>query len=175
METSRKKVLTLPLRLALSAAIFGILFKFQHWPYGNEIVLITSSIIAILYSIRFVLKKEKVVLDYIKLALILCWAFNYINSTFHFINVNTIFNYILLILFGFWFINEGTTYFSKNRKLKDIKDLKTGYYVAWIITIIPLMFGILFKIMHWPYGALLSTLGFLFLSIMILVDYFVTE
>lgn len=175
METSRQKVLTLPLRIALSCFIIGPLFKFMHWPYGNDIVLITSVLIAILYTIRFALKKDKVVLDYVKLVLIVLWAFNYINTTLHLINVNYIFNYILLILLGYWFINEGTTYFSKNRKLKDIKDLKIGYYVAWSITIIPLTIGILFKIMHWPYGALLTTIGVLFLSIMILVDYFVTE
>lgn len=175
MSKPRKKALTLPLRIALSSVILGLLFKLHHWPYGNEIILIACIALAILYSVRFALKKAKVVLDYVKLLLIVLWIFNYITKTLHIINFNSIFNFIVLILLGYWFINEGTTYFSKNRKLKDIKDLKTGYYVAWIITIIPLVLGILFRIQHWPYGALLTTVGFLFLSVMILVDYFVTE
>ncbi|WP_175455536.1 GldL-related protein [Winogradskyella thalassocola] len=43
------------------------------------------------------------------------------------------------------------------------------------LTIFTLVFGILFKIQHWPYGALLFTIGVLLLSLLLIFDYFIVD
>lgn len=54
----------------------GMLFKIQHWPYGDEVFLISSVAIAIVYSIHFVSKKGKAFLDVLKLIWVLMMCSN---------------------------------------------------------------------------------------------------
>lgn len=171
LQKSRPKKLTLPLRFALIILIYGALFKIMHWPYAQTLMLFGSLFILILYTIRFVLKTEKAQLDYVKLALVVVWVIGYVLQVLHILNVPYIFNAILLALFGWWFIEEGLNYFTK-RKLKDNGILKFFYYGFSICSLTLIIIGALFKIQHWPYGALMFTCGILLLSLMLIVDYF---
>ena len=175
MNKTRNKALTFPIRIALAFLIIGILFEIQHWPFSNQIILISGIVISILYTIRFFLKKNKVVLDYVKLPLVMLWVSTYMVKTLHLLNIHYLFNIVLFALFVYWFINEGSSYFSNNRKLKKGKLLKVIYYLLSIITFLLILFGALFKIQHWPYGSEIITLGLLSLAIIIIVDYFLTE
>ncbi|WP_323787469.1 GldL-related protein [Psychroserpens sp.] len=172
MKKSSTKILTLPLRFALITLIFGALFKIMHWPYSNLLMSIGSCAILILYTIRFIYKKEKVRIDYIKLGLVVLWVISYVNQALHLFNLSYYFEIVLMILFIWWLIEEGLSYFG-NRILKENKTTKFLYYALIIITICCLGFGTLFKIQHWPYGALLFTLGILFLCLTLIVDYVV--
>lgn len=171
MQPPRTKKLTIPLRLALIVLIYGALFKVMHWPYAQTLMLYGSLFILILYTIRFLLKTEKVQLDYIKLVLVLVWMIGYFIKVFHIFNMPYVFEIFFLALFAWWFIEEGISYFTR-RKLKDNRWLKYLYYSFSIITIALLVFGVLFKIQHWPYGSILVTCGALLLSLMIIIDYF---
>lgn len=175
MTKYRSKTLTLPIRITLALLIIGILFKIQNLPFSRQIILISGTIISILYTIRFFLKKNKVVLDYVKLPLVIIWVSIYLVKMIHILNIHYLFNIILFALFGYWFINEGTSYFSNNRKLKKSKLLKAIYYALSIVTFLLILFGAFFKIQHWPYSSIMLTIGFLSLAIMVIVDYFFRE
>mgnify|MGYP003624168290 FL=1 len=170
----QNKILTFPLRLSIIILIFGALFKIMHWPYSNILILIGSILVGLLYTFRFIFKRNKESLDYVKLSMILLWIFSYLNSAFHAINIPYIFEIALLILFIYWFIFEGIYYF-KNRKYKKNAFLKAFYFLLISMTIFALFFGILFKIQHWPYGALLFTTGILLMSILLIYDYFLID
>ena len=174
MQNTTTKILTLPLRLAIIIIIFGALSKTMHWPFSIQLMSVGSCAILILYVIRFIYKKEKVRLDYIKLGLVVLWVFSYSNQALHLFNLPLFFEIVLFILFVWWLVEEGLFFFSK-RKLKENKGIKSVYYVLIIITIIGLIFGTLFKIQHWPYGALLFIFGMLSLCLTLIVDYFVVE
>lgn len=168
----KTNLLTFPLRLSIIIVIFGALFKVMHWPYATHLMLIGTVSLGLLYSVRFINKKHKSKLDYVKLFMILLWVFQYLVSAFHIVYIPYIFKILLLILFVYWFIVEGIYYF-KNRKFKKNKFLKIVYYLLVGCTVFTLFFGIIFKIQHWPYGALLFTLGVLLLSVLLIFDYFI--
>ena len=168
------KILTFPLRIAIIVLIFGALFKIMHWPFAHNLMLLGGISIGILYTIRFVYKKEKTILDYAKLAMILIWVFNYLANAFQLFYVPYIYEILLLILFIYWFYVEGILYF-KNRSYRKNRFLKAVYYILMGLTIFTLVFGILFKIQHWPYGALLFTIGVLLLSLLLIFDYFIVD
>ena len=168
------KILTFPLRIAIIVLIFGVLFKIIHWPFAHNLMLLGGASIGILYTIRFVYKKEKTILDYTKLAMILIWVFNYLANAFQLFYVPYIYEILLLGLFIYWFYVEGISYF-KNRTYRKNRFLKAVYYILIGLTIFTVVFGILFKIQHWPYGALLFIIGVLLLSLLLIFDYFIVD
>ena len=168
------KILTFPLRIAIIILIFGALFKIIHCPYANILMVIGGLSIGLLYSVRFFFKKGKSKLDYIKLTMIVLWVFSYLIKSFYFNFYSYIIDILLIVLFIYWFIVEGIYYF-KNRKFKKNKFLKMIYYLLIGLTIFILFFGITFKIQHWPYGALLFTIGILQLNIILIFDYFIID
>ncbi|NRD22195.1 hypothetical protein HNV10_03015 [Winogradskyella litoriviva] len=168
------KILTFPLRLSLIILIFGALFKIMHWPYATQLMLIGEVLIGILYSIRFIKKVDKSKLDYVKLSLILIWVFSYLIKAFHLFYIPFLFEILLVILFIYWFFVEGIDYF-RNRKYRSNKFIKGIYYVFIVVTFLTLGCGIIFKIQHWPYGAILFTLGVLQLSMLLIFDYFIID
>lgn len=164
MQNTTTKILTLPLRFAIIILIFGALSKVMYWPFSTQLMGIGSCSILILYTIRIFYKKDKVSLDFIKLGLVVLWVISYANQVLHLFNLPYYFEIVLLILFVWWFIQEGLFFFSKRKPKGNI-----------VLTILGLFFGTMFKIQHWPYGALIFTIGMLFLCLIIIVDYFVVE
>ncbi|WP_204344507.1 GldL-related protein [Psychroserpens algicola] len=174
MNKPASKILTLPLRLAVIILIYGALFKVMHWPYANPLMGFGSISILLLYLIRFFYKKEKVILDYVKLVIVLLWVFKYIIGVFHIMSLPYIFEILLLVLCIWWLIEEGLDFIS-NRKLKGHLFLKSLYYLFFGLTTCLLVVGIIFKIQHWPYGNIMFTLGVLLLSGLLLLDYFIVK
>ena len=174
MEKSEHNTLTLLLRVALIILLYGVLFKFMRWSFAQTLMLYGSIAVVLLYSLRFLFKKEKVQLDYIKLGVVVFWVFNYIVNVFHLFNLPYIFEIILLVLFVWWFINEGLSYFTR-RKLMDNSFVKFLYYMLSIASLTLITVGVLFKIQHWPDGPLMFTLGVLILSFVLILDLFVVK
>jgi len=170
----KTKVLTFPLRLSIIILIFGALFKIMHWPFANNLMLIGAVLLAILYTIRFISKPKKFLLDYVKLALVLVWVFNYLVGAFHIFYVPYFFQILLFILFIYWFIVEGPAYI-KNRKFTKNRFLKVCYKILIALTAFMVFFGLLFKVQHWPYGSILFVLGILSLNILLFLDYFLID
>jgi len=168
------KVIGFFIRLLLALFIIGILFKIMHWPFANILILASSLGIIILYPIRFYLNNNKETLNYVKLFLVPLWFVLYVSKTLHLINTPRILNIILLVLFGWWFVLEGTSYF-KDKPLKNNRFTKALYYIFLLSTISLVIIGFLFKLQHWPYGALILTIGMLSASILVIVDYLVRD
>lgn len=174
MKELGKKTLILPLRLALVILIIGALFKVMYWPYSKELMFFGSISIGVMYLIRFLNKKPKLKLDYVKLALVMVWTLSYFIKVFHLYNIPYVIEICLTILFIWWFSEEGYSYF-KNRKFKKRGLVKVSYYILVAIASVGILFGILFKIQHWPYGSLLFMLGTITLCLILIIDYLVIE
>lgn len=174
MSTIRFKKLNLPLRICVSILLLGGLFKIMHWPNSSNLLLIAICSIMVLYPIRFFLKKEKETMDYIKLGIILLWCLSNFTRVIHVYQFPVLLNIALLLLFGWWFINEGTAYFT-NQNLKLNGIYKTVYVAVTVIIFGCILFGCLFKIQHWPYGNLLFTVGIFLASIFVIVDHFLRK
>ncbi|WP_299121296.1 hypothetical protein [uncultured Winogradskyella sp.] len=169
-----KKILTLPLRLALVILIIGALFKVMHWPYSKELMFFSGISIGLMYIIRFLNKKSKITLDYVKLGLVTLWVISYLINVFHLYSIPYVIEICLIVLFIWWFAEEGIFYF-KNRKFKKKGLVKVIYYTLLLIGLTAFLFGLLFKIQHWPYGSLLFVLGTLMLCIILILDYLVIK
>ena len=146
----------------------------MYWPYSKELMFIGCISTGVLYTIRFIYKKSKNTLDYIKLILVLLWLFRYFVQSFHLYKIPFLLEICIIILFLWWFAEEGFFYF-KNKKFKKKGIFKYVYYLTCWLTALTLFFGILFKIQHWPYGSLMFTLGVLLLCVVLLLDYFKVE
>jgi hypothetical protein len=174
LKDKKTKILTLPIRIALVILVFGALFKLMHWSYAKELMFFGGILIGTLYSIRFLNKKEKTLLDYVKLSFVFLWLFSYLVQVFHLFSISYIFEICLLILFVWWFFKEGIFYF-KNRKFKKNGFAKVLYYIILGLALLSLFFGFIFKIQHWPYGAQLFVSGVLLLNTILILDYFIIE
>ena len=174
MNKPSKNILTLPLRFALVVLIFGALFKVMHWPYSKELMFVGAIAIGVMYTIRFFYKKEKSILDYGKIAIVLLWIFSYLANVFHLFSVPYVFEICFLILFVWWFFKEGMYYF-KNRKIKKRGFINTVYYILIGLAAFAIFFGVLFKIQHWPYGSELFVIGILVFNTILILDYFLFE
>lgn len=171
---TEKRILTLPIRLAVVVLIFGALFKIMHWPYAHDLMLISSITIAILYTLRFLFKKKKTTVTYVKLVLILLWIFKYFVDAFHLIKLPYILDVVILILFFWWLISDGLDFF-KNRTFKVKGITKYLYILFSILCVLALALDIIIKIQHWPYGDLIFVIGILMLNFLIIADYFIVN
>lgn len=52
--------------LGIIIIIIACLFKILHWSWANELILLGSAILIIQYSIHFIRKVEKGIIDYLK-------------------------------------------------------------------------------------------------------------
>jgi len=166
--------LTFPLRVAVVILIIGALFKVMHWPYSQKLMFIGGIAIGVLYVLRFLYKKSKQRLDYIKLAIVLLWVLSYLVKAFHLYNIPYIIEICILVLFIWWLIEDGFNYF-KRRKFKKRGLVKIVYYLLFGFASAGIIFGSLFKIQHWPYGSELFVLGTLTICALLIIDYFVIE
>ena len=60
-----------PILLFGVVTIAGVVFKIMHWPLGLPMLLSGLSIVTVLYSVRYVFKQNKTILDLLKLLWIL--------------------------------------------------------------------------------------------------------
>ena len=153
MNSSEKKILTLPLRIALSILIIGLLFKIMHWPYSDYIMCSSFIIILILYPIRFWKKRKKAIIDWVKLVFVLLWTINGIIVVEH-LPFKYISSTLTLFFFIVWLIIEFT---SNRKKVKENLLHSEIPFIAGFFIII----GGIFKIMHWPGATIILIIGLL--------------
>ena len=60
--------------LFLGIITIGALMKIMHWPYANELILTSIISIPTIYCLRLLVKKEKQLLDFLKLVWIISYA-----------------------------------------------------------------------------------------------------
>lgn len=146
----------------------------MQWPYGLDLMLIGSLLLAFMYGIRFALKRKKLNLDYIKLSIVAVWTLRIVTLVFIGSKFISVFNVLLIGLGIWWFFEEGIDFYS-NRKLKLNGTLKVIYYILIALSVLMCVVGILLRILHWPYGALIFTLGVLSVSLFMIIDLFVVK
>ena len=159
------KKYTWALKLFISWFLLGSLFLVMHWPFADQVLYAAAAVLAVFYPLRYLAKKNKQLLDHVKLLL----AFS-VSINIFFRNEHIIPHLIAVIFFSFWFFNEGLFYFKfklqfwKNHQTEshilDENELsvpnKEYYRVAdvflavnaWLCAI-----GFIFKIMHWPFAS----------------------
>ena len=167
-----KKILKMPLRIAIAALLFGMLAKILEWPYAKEVMLFGFSAIGILYIFRFLKKKERQFIDYTKLVLIVFWATNGIFRVLDF-PYTLFFQIITAIAFVTWFIMEGTAYFlDEDRRAKN----SIGQ-ILWncllVVGTLGVIAGTILKVLDWGYAIHLLSLGITLIGAYVLKDVFV--
>ena len=165
MTMNQKKILGIPLAIALCALAIGSVFKIQHWPFGFELKLTSLIAIGLLYSIRYGFKKSKNIKDSIKVIMVLSWA---LLSVFAMYKMNNLVytRIILEISGGSWVVLEAWDIIQRKPKSEraSIPQL-----IGMLITIA----HVLFMIQHWPYAGpmlLLSLVALIFLAIGFILD-----
>lgn len=174
METNQKKVLTVPIRLATILILYSMLFQFMHWPYGIDLMLYSSIVLAVFYTIRFLYKHNKSHLDYVKLAIVVTWFLRVFIGTFISPRYSFVFDVILIGLGIWWFTEEGVNFYT-HRKFRFGNTFKLIYYMLFALSFLICVVGMLVRIMHWPYGALIFTSGVMLISIFLLLDLFLIK
>jgi len=167
---TQPKILRGPLRISISVLIIGMLFKIQHWPYANVIIVSAFSSIAILYSFRFGAKKEKKLIDYVKLILVVFWCISGSLKTLHF-PFQLFFQMIASIAFLSWITMEGINYFNNETPSENKKNYSSAINIGlFTLAAVFIAIGALFKIMHWPFAGPLLIAGVVLGSVWILKD-----
>jgi asparagine N-glycosylation enzyme membrane subunit Stt3 len=163
MKNPQKKILSLPIAIALMLLLVGTYFRIMHWPYGLEINLASLFSISILYGIRYTAKSRKTHKDTLKLLMVVTYVIITYLAILKFTNLLYL-NYASLIFGAGWFILEIIDII----KPKEVKEKLNP--VLWI-GIILIILHVLFKIMHWPFAGPIYILGILLSSLGFLIDY----
>jgi len=158
MNISKQKVRFF-LRLSISVAILGILFKVLHWMYAGPILIAGCIGIGLFYSLRFYQKKPKEILDYSRLALVISFLFHYVIRVFHLpygYIFRTLFQLsfvLLLILYirDVLFVKPKSEDYNSPQEVEKAKTKALSYLLYGIATI-GVVLGSLFKILHWEFG-----------------------
>jgi len=98
LENEGKK-LFYPLSFAILLFMFGFIMKTLHWP-GARIVLISGfSLLVVVYVIRFSLKKQKDLIDHLKLIFIILFPVGFLFMTLHLPYAHTLIDIGRIVLF----------------------------------------------------------------------------
>lgn len=169
-----KKILTTPLRLAISVLLLGMLSRILHWPFATETIVAAFVTIGLLYPFRFWKKQDKKFLDYTKLVLVVFWATNGIFRALDF-TYSLFFQIIIALTFLIWIILEGTAYFlDEDRKKKNTKT-QLLWNCAMVIGTLAIIAGSLLNLLGWQFSIPLMALGVGIIVAYILKDVFVTN
>ena len=153
------------IRLSFPIIIIGILFKIMHWSYSQALMTIGLGLIVLLYPIRYYFKKNKGLIDHVKLVLGICLPINYYISVFHLPS----FFLLPILSFGafiFWLILELYGMYLNNNN----KSLKVFPFGILSVNIFFVLLGIFFKLWHYPNANLILILGFILLFAYFIID-----
>ena len=159
----QKKILTYPLKVAIAIFLLGTLFKIMHWPGVASLLIMGAGLVIVLYTIRFIVKKEKNIMDLVKFFCVLAATYFYLAKDFHWPSLNYGI-YIIDVMGVFWLYEEWGNIFNKGKK-----GFTNAFYAGVIgVSILLICIGNIFKIMHWPYAYHLIIFGFLGMIIWLL-------
>lgn len=168
-----KKILTTPLRIAISVLLIGMLSRILHWPYATETIVVAFVTIGLLYPFRFWKKQDKKFLDYTKLILVVFWATNGIFRALDF-TYSLFFQIIIALTFLIWIILEGTAYFlDEDRKTKNTRT-QLLWNCAMVVGTLAIIAGSLLNLLGWQFAIPLMVLGIGIIVAYILKDVFAT-
>lgn len=150
----------------ISITIIAVLFRLMHWPNSMYLFLIGLGGIFILYPIRFYLKKDKVVLDYIKLIFVELFCFTRFIKIHHLLKIDTL-EIITDIIGIIWILFEIFNFINNIKP--EYKPILPKFNFNYIFALIILL-GAIFKLMHWPYANILLVIGLILLALFLIYD-----
>lgn len=146
------KFFKLTLLALVTLFLIGLLFKIEHWPFANLIIISSFCGLILFYPLRFAAKSQKKFIDYVKLVFILFWSVSGIFTILH-LPYAIIFHSISSASFIIWFFMEGFSYFTGD------ENSKNSSAVILQIAFVTVVIGVIFKIQHWPYDTILLCIG----------------
>lgn len=159
MTEKTLKFLDAILQISVAGALLGVSMKVMHWPYATIILVCSSIIFAVTYPIKFWFIKEKRTTDYLKLILALFWGIGTLLSSLN-VAYSSLINYVTLGVFLIWFLFRGI---EKNSGISS---------VLFILSVIFVGLGCIFRIMHWPGVPILFGLGILIGCLWVVIGMF---
>ena len=146
-------------RLSISLTVFGSLFKFISSP------LITMGAIGmvVFHAIQFFQKQHRSGLDYSRQLLLISFLGSYLSSIFNlpYGHVLVLLTQVLLIAFLLFYIKKIMASFKDTTQstfvLPNIRTENLSYILADLATVY-IVIASLFKILHWEFGPINSTL-----------------
>lgn len=172
MDFISKKNINLFLRFSIAVIILGILFKIFHLQFAFILFIVGALGIIVFYSLRFLQKQPKKLLDYSKLFLVVTFLIHYVLRVFHY-SFNTIFSLLFQIaLVVFIILSIRDVFFVKHenviendREHRSNTTHKNINYLLYALAAIGIVLGSQFKILHWQFGFItgdiLLTIGLL--------------
>lgn len=157
----RNKKFSIPLAIAVLILLASFFVKVQHWSIGAMMEKVSLTAIGLIYMLRFYKKKNKNILDIIKLVLISSYALVSILMSFQFDGLYYLQRFVMLVAIA-WTILE-IVGFAKNKYNK----LNAVLYVGTVI----LMIEIAFRIMRWPGSSILHILSLTLIITGLFIDY----
>lgn len=154
---SKQKV-RLFLRLSISIILIGVLFKVLHLQYTNVLLGIGALGVIIFYSLQFHQKKQKSVLDYSKLFLLVAFLFHYIFCLLHW-SYGYIFTFIfrgalVLIVVSYFYdilFDKSDAIPNDTLTTQSIRRNKLSH-LLYVLAAIGIIAGAFSKILHWEFG-----------------------
>lgn len=175
MTVTTTKKLSLPLRLCIAFYVISILFDLLHWPLRAKLILVSVLGLLLFYSFRFYNKAIKGLVDQIKLFFVIIWSLNAINKSLHLIILPDFFGFLPYAVLLWLILIKGISYTELFGTLKLKNKQKTIYTLVFLIAVINIFLGVLFKIMYWPFASILLIIGLVLFSSIIIIDYFIRE
>ncbi len=165
ITNNQKKILSIPIAIALFALVIGSMFKIMHWPFGFELKLTSLIAIGVLYTIRYGFKKSKNIKDTAKAIMVFSWV---LFSVFVMYKMNNLV-YVRIILAASgsaWLALEVWDIIKKKPKSERTN---LPQLIGMLITIA----YIVFQTQHWPFAGpmlMLSLFALIFLAIGFILD-----
>jgi len=169
------KKLNFPLRLSMALYVISLLFHVMRWPLNEKLTVVSVIGLLLFYSFRFYNKPTKDFIDHIKLFFVILWSLTTINKSLHLIYLPDLYGFLPYFILFWLMMIKRVSYTNLFGELRLRNKEKAIYAIVFIIAVVGIFSGALFKIMHWPYGSILLIIGLFLFSVIIIVDYFVRD
>lgn len=138
-------------RLTLIPLIIGLLFKAMHWPGATFMLIIASVFLLLFHLIKFFTTKEKQNSDYLLIGTIGLFSLGSLFIIFSGINIPSFHFFCLIILFTYLI----TKFQYEGASMKQHIIASIFFWPALVLVV----FGGLFKLMHWPGASIMLILS----------------
>jgi len=165
ITNNQKKILSIPIAIALCVLAIGSIYKIMHWPFGFELKLTSLIAIGLLYTIRYWFKKSINIKDSAKAIMVLSWV---LLSVFAMYKINNLV-YVRIIL-----AVSGSTWLALEvwdiiKKKPKSERANLPQLIGMFITIA----YVIFQFTHWPFAGpmlVLSLFALILLAIGFILD-----
>lgn len=176
--TSKKH--TWAIKLFINLYLIAALFSLFALPFASHLTVISAVILVIFYPLRYAAKTGKVMLDHVKMAWVLAYSIQVLFQLQNYYPLSV----FQVILFIFWFLNEGFFYFDIDLRFKktkekernildDFEEENIGNNNSLIIDFLLLFaafsvaISFLFQALQWPFAKEVMLFSFSFFAIII--------